>query len=143
MVSVPPLLSSSVRKWGDGEPFNKYAPIVNNVTGKRAKLGCVAVSCAMMMSYYKWPNKYSYAGVDWDAINNEKCNDTLCKLLLMMGSEVELHTQYGEDYSYSNVDNIVQVFDQFYYSYESFGKNVYNFDVSSASAVKSQLPRLM
>ncbi|MDE7414079.1 MAG: C10 family peptidase [Muribaculaceae bacterium] len=145
-VSVAPLLNPNVRKWGDGEPFNKYAPIVEIPSGKRAKVGCLPVSCAMLMTYDRWPNSYDFAHYDWDAITNDKCNDTLCKMLVTMAGYRELNTRYGRDETISNIDMITvdHMLRSFYSGIVTDnGKKLKDFDVSSASKVYEQLPLIM
>ncbi len=139
-VSVEPLLPDNVRKWGTGAPFNSNTPLVS---GQRSKLSCAALSCAMMMSCYRWPDVYKYSYIDWGDIINNNCHDTLCQILADMGKSYMLNTTYGVNESFSNVENIQNVFDQYYYGYYTDGLNLKNFDVSSKEKVRSQLPVLM
>ena len=145
-LSVAPLIPASVRKWGDGEPFNKYAPIINNTSGKRAKVGCVPVSCAMLMSYYKWPTIHEFVGYDWDAIINDQCNDNLCKLLKRIGSSNHLNMQYGEKESICDIEMIKMnhmLNDLYCGITTNHGSTLITFDVSSRQRILEQLPLLM
>lgn len=139
-VSVAPKLSSKVRKWGTGSPFNKYTPLIE---GQHAKVSCAAISCAMLMSCYQWPNVKVFSSIDWNAIINNNCDDQLCQILRTMGNPLLLDTSYGLNRSYSSEENIANVFQFYYYSYESYGLNLSNFDVSTEYKVSGQLPLLM
>ena len=39
-------------RWGQGEPFNRLAPVVD---GERAVAGCVPLAMAMIMRFHTWP----------------------------------------------------------------------------------------
>lgn len=72
--SVPPLLDGV--KWGQSAPYNISAPMLN---GKKTLIGCVSLSIAMIMNYYKWPKlgtEHVYATpndelfkVDWSKLS--------------------------------------------------------------------------
>lgn len=51
--SVSPLLGNI--KWNQGSPYNQLCPVINNTTGEKAVVGCVATGMAQVMKYYQWP----------------------------------------------------------------------------------------
>lgn len=49
--SVEPLLSC---RWDQKDPYNRQCPI-DNITGRRTVVGCVATAAAQIMDYHKYP----------------------------------------------------------------------------------------
>lgn len=50
--SVGPLTADI--KWTQDSPYNALAPVIN---GSRSKAGCVATAVAIVLRYYKWPER--------------------------------------------------------------------------------------
>lgn len=53
---IAPLMET---KWGQGTPYNNYAPIIGN---EKAPTGCVATAMAQMMNYQRYPASASFEG---------------------------------------------------------------------------------
>ena len=53
---VPPFIKT---KWGQADPFNRKAP---EIDGQRPPVGCVAVTLAQSMNYYRYPAKAKFDG---------------------------------------------------------------------------------
>lgn len=109
---IGPLLSSAVRKWDQLEPFNYYTPqyydSLYNLT-RNTPVGCTAVACAQIMSFFKWPNSYRQFTFDWDQMVNLTtfyyCPTTLsiARLMYELGTSDNLSITYDKDGSGSNI----------------------------------------
>jgi hypothetical protein len=54
-------------EWGQGYPHNTECPVVTcEGTKKNAMVGCMAVACAQIMSYHKFPPSLDGNSFDWD-----------------------------------------------------------------------------
>ena len=56
---VTPLVTT---KWGQGTPFNNYAPSLKLYDGRKAPAGCVAIAMAQIMNYQKYPASAQFEG---------------------------------------------------------------------------------
>ena len=59
-------------KWGQGEPYNTFCPVVN---GETSITGCGATALAQVMKYHQWPVKGTGTGVCTDANGNSYSMD--------------------------------------------------------------------
>lgn len=121
-VQVAPLLGSSVRKWGQQEPYNLYCP---KISGETAFVGCASVACGLIMSYYMWPKNitqldYGYYKVDlpWRSMKNGGNNDKVAFLFHFLGTPKLLNMKYGVDHTIGSVarlDSIMPTFQKMGY----------------------------
>lgn len=56
---IKPLLTT---KWGQGTPFNNYAPSLKLYDGRKAPAGCVAIAMAQCMNFQKFPASAKFEG---------------------------------------------------------------------------------
>ena len=110
---VAPLLTPSVREWGQGNPYNLECPFL---TGGRAKVGCSALAIGQIMSYYNWPQSYNGVPFYWDYMKRGLYNTGVMYLLAFLGEENNLNMQYGvlESISFME-DRLEDTFENFGY----------------------------
>ncbi len=51
-------------KWDQSSPYNKFCPMDPNDSDKRCIVGCVALSMAQIIEYWKYPNSVSFTEAD-------------------------------------------------------------------------------
>ena len=91
---VDPLLHKNISVWDQGEPFNKYCPIVS---GKRGVTGCGPLAVATLMAHYKWPNKMNNRVINWDAIVEGNDYDKIARLIEDLAAPEYLNATYSKD----------------------------------------------
>jgi hypothetical protein len=123
--AVAPLLRSS---WDQGKYYNYYCPEADGGPDDKALVGCVAVSMAQVMYYYRYPatGQGSHNGInfgsttyEWDNMMDDLSgyNTSTAKLLYHVGESVDMN--YGADGSGAYTPDCVDAL-------------VYNFKYSSA-----------
>ena len=123
-VVSPPMLSVSVRKWGQRAPYNDECPIVN---GLRTPTGCVPLAVGQVMTYFDHPASYGGTVFDWKKMKNGEDNATVAKLLRILGDKNNLAAEYGIDKTGkvtgeatgTDIDNIPRAFNNFGYDFNS------------------------
>ena len=88
---VAPLLTASVRGWGQGSPYNKLCIIDGN---QYAYVGCAAVAVGQIMSYYNYPNPFGDIYFNWTLMKNGMDYDDVALLLRLLGDEDNLDMEY-------------------------------------------------
>ncbi len=110
--AIEPMLTT---EWDQSYPYNAYCPLYD---GYRTVAGCVAISVAQTMNYFKWPKNeipsisYEWNNqklttdpftIDWDnMVDNyisgytDKQRDAVAKLVQAVG--YALHTDYNTSY---------------------------------------------
>lgn len=143
-VSVAPLLHSNVRMWGQETPFSTYTPMVSQdgVT-KHAPVCCVALSTAMMMSYYEWPETHNGRSYNWREIKNSMGTDDLFYLLWELGKPGNLNVTYGFENSSSHTDYCYRTFENYDYTINDCEITLEQIDLTFYSTVRAKLPLLM
>lgn len=98
-VLVAPLLTYEVRNW-DQMSLNKYIKLKY---GQDYPVGCVALSCAQIMSNNRWPDKWPVNGYssatekytfDWETMRNKRVDDQTARLLEILGRSQNLSITY-------------------------------------------------
>ncbi len=117
-----PLIAEYVQEWGQSYPYNIFCPRQWNATTEEYEhglVGCSAIACGMVMSYYEWPNGYGDHKFKWDIVKTVKYvygNDTSAQLLLYdLGKPECLNIKYGLEGSSASVDNFPTAFEKFNY----------------------------
>jgi len=108
-------------KWGQGDPYNKYCPIINNAP---TLTGCVATAVAQLMAIYKYPESYDNYSFSWKdmmsskyGINcSDKGQDNIARLMKQLGLQNNLDTSYGNEASGAKTENIIRTLKSFGYS---------------------------
>ena len=145
-LSVNPLISENVRKWGQGAPFNSATPISNGV---RSKTGSAALSFAMLMTYHEWPPFIikPLINIDWESIKNHSYTPQLGTILYTLGQNI--YTRYGKDYSGTDIQKNCAAIehilaDNWTYTFIPADEpQLKNFNFSCVDSIKSQLPAIM
>lgn len=116
-----PLLTSAVREWSQGTPFNTFCPIKDN---KRCLAGCAPVAIAQLMTFYECPRQYGIYTFDWNQMKTWTTNDYYfngvsengaARLIREIGTEGNMGTKYGLDGSGSPLKNYKRTFKTFEY----------------------------
>lgn len=126
--AVAPLLNKIA--WGQGSPYNSFCPQVSDVEPeKNALVGCVPVSMAQIMGYYKYPLRgrgaYAYTQddvlytlnlhlqtFDWSKMKDtyqKTENDTVSLVplaRLMATASVSVAAMFGEKNTSANIYNV-------------------------------------
>lgn len=85
-----PLLAESVRSWGQYSPYNMYYDKIN---GQLPPTGCTVTACAMLFSYYKWPQAYNGHYFPWDGMISGSCDDRVARLMKVISDKENLNIQ--------------------------------------------------
>ena len=72
ITTYTPMLNANVRLWDQGDPFNSEIAFMGN-SPIRPKVGCIPLAMGMVMTFFEWPNRYSYktdtpASFNWSII---------------------------------------------------------------------------
>ena len=57
--AISPIMTT---KWGQGTPYNNYAPAIKSNNGQKAPAGCVAIALAQIMNFQKYPASAEFTG---------------------------------------------------------------------------------
>lgn len=117
-VTVRPLLATAVRQWHQYYPYNIYCPMVQRPQSmpENPAVGCVGISTAQILSYYKYPNTIDVLNLDWDLITTTPQNNLTSSLLAKIGEAQFLNLDYG-------IPNTGGSSDRAYYTYYALGYN--------------------
>ncbi|MBR4887009.1 MAG: C10 family peptidase [Muribaculaceae bacterium] len=96
---VAPLLTPSVREWGQGLPYSSQC---FTSEGYQAKVGCAAVAVGQIMSYHSWPQSYNGISFYWNSINNGGSYMNLAQFLRQLGNPENLDMTYGRGGQFDN-----------------------------------------
>lgn len=106
--TIPACLTTN---WGQGHPYNKYAP--QTPIGYRALTGCVATAVGQLMVYHKHPKIVNGVSIDWNLLQtknptqNAQCADQVALLLRYLGDQ--LHNKWGEESTSAYTDESCKV----------------------------------
>lgn len=94
---VPPLLTKSVQKWGQKDPYNIYCPVLTDSEGNsgNAVVGCPALAVGIAMTYFEKPKSYNGYSFNWSAMKNGSDNNGAARLLQQVGLKQNMNIQYG------------------------------------------------
>lgn len=136
-VEVAPLLNLSVRKWGQGAPFNQYCPLKNN---QRTKVGCGPLAAGMLMSYFEWPTKYNGYSFNWSVMKSNSSSTDIARLLKEIGNSENMNTNYGTEGSGSDPANFVRTFTNM--GYKSVTRTAFN-EAMALRQLRAKKPIIM
>lgn len=136
---VPPLFTTSVQKWSQTSPFNKYCPVFDD---ENAPVGCPALAFGMLISHFESPSSYNGYSFPWKAMKNGSNNDAVARMLQQVGLEENLDITYFSSSAAGILDilffdSMQRVCDNFGYDY-SFSiieENAMNVSLSSGSPI--------
>lgn len=103
IVRVKPMLPRKVADWNQHYPFNRYCFTEG---GSQALVGCVALSTAQLMSFFKYPEEYNGHKYDWDDIVTNHGSNSLALLLSDLGRHENLDMTYGTGESKTDTGNV-------------------------------------
>lgn len=150
-----PLMMS---KWDQNWPYNQMAPSAQFGPGGHAYIGCVAVSMAQYMYYYRYPltgngshgyyhNQYGYLSADfgnatynYNAMVNElngQTNDEVAKLLYHCAISVDMN--FGPNASGASAYDVLAAMQNYFgYSGDAYLKNSFH-DTTWKSMIRHEL----
>lgn len=113
--------------WGQGEPYNKYCPILNDNT---TMTGCVSTSVAQLMAIYKYPSSYKGYTFNWDEMTarptisycSKTGQDNIARLMQQLGLKENLDVSYGNETSSAPTKNSIRTLKAF--GYANGGKQI-------------------
>ncbi len=128
-------------KWGQGTPFNDYAPICPS-TQEKMPAGCAATAVAQIMAYHKFPasiriyttsstpSPYITTPIDWDAVRsvtkydgfiygNQTYRQQVANLFGMVQHDVKMN--FGCEGSGANIGSVMGAFREVGYWVENGG----------------------
>lgn len=77
--------------WHQRWPFNREC----DSAGRPAFVGCVPLSCALLMSIYRYPKSYQGRTLNWDDMLVNNNSDDIAWLLRKLGDKENLDVTYG------------------------------------------------
>lgn len=121
---VAPLLTKTVRNWHQEAPFNQLSPMVPNVDSteyKQAKVGCVPLAMAMIMSHYQYPKSYYSPSTDqiydfnWDLIRTCEYKYDVSRIVRELARTYNLNVNWGFEGTGTSPSKIPVAFKNFGY----------------------------
>lgn len=137
IVRVKPMLPRKVADWNQHYPFNRYCFTED---GSQAVVGCVALSTAQLMSYFKFPEEYNRHKYDWEDIVSNHDSNSLALLLSDLGRHENLDMDYGAGKSGALTSNVQRTLINFGYNNPD---TLQVFDIKQVNAVLSNNPVLV
>ena len=113
----PPMLSSSVRKWSQREPFNKFCP--TDSLGNHLSTGCTPLAVGQIMSFFEYPNSYNDTTFNWTEIKKGTDDNGVARLLAFLGDKNNLASNYTTKGTSTEVVNLKRTFNNFDYDFTS------------------------
>lgn len=104
---VYPMIWVAPSLWGQSEPYNTYCYTVN---GEKAKVGCAAVACGIIMSYYGWPSYINDTRLNWHGMKKYTVNHDIDFVFGKLGEKQQLDMQYGVKSSGASTVNLSRTF---------------------------------
>lgn len=104
---VYPMIWLAPSLWGQGEPYNTYC---YTTTGEKAKVGCAAVACGIVMSYYGWPSYINDKRLNWHSMKKYTTDHNIDYVFGKLGESQQLNMQYGVKASGASTANLSRTF---------------------------------
>lgn len=134
---IGPFLSPAVRNWHQNRPFNYYTPKCSEMNN--TPVGCAALACAQIMSFFKWPTNYYQFTFDWNqmevlttTIDGTPVYSGIPRLLYELGTSKNLDVTYTQDGSAANIKKHgKRTFEHFGYNTSGKFKSYSEYDLSN------------
>ena len=104
---VKPLIWRVPRQWGQKEPYNTYC---FTKKGEKALVGCLAVACGLVMSYYEWPTYIDGKYIGWHGMKKYTFDHDIDYVFGRLGEAEQLDMLYGKKISVAYMDNVSRTF---------------------------------
>lgn len=110
---VKPMIWSAPRLWGQDAPYNTYCFTKD---GKQAKVGCIAVACGIIMTYYSWPTFIDGVHIGWHGLKKYTFDHDVDYVFGKLGEPKQLDMDYGEEKSGALITNVYRTFERMGYN---------------------------
>lgn len=110
---VRPMIWKAPRLWGQGAPYNTYCFTKD---GKQAQVGCIAVACGIIMTYYSWPWDIDGVSIGWHGLKKYTFDHDIDYVFGKLGKPELLDMDYGEEGSGALITNVYRTFEKLGYS---------------------------
>lgn len=110
---VKPMIWRAPRLWGQDSPYNTYCFTKD---GKRAKVGCIAVACGIIMTYYEWPLFIDGVRIGWHGFKKYTFVHDVDYVFGKLGEPKQLDMDYGVDGSGALITNVCRTFERMGYN---------------------------
>lgn len=120
-----PLLNDVVAGMAQGVPYNSLCPY-NGV--EHAFIGCVPLSAAQVMAYYKWPKSAQGNTYNWDEMLEDANHKSWPILFEILGRKENIDVQYGYPHDPDNNSSLAYM-DSLQHTFKNYGYS----DISSSS----------
>lgn len=104
---VSPIIWRAPRQWGQGEPYNTYC---FTKSGEKAKVGCVAVACGIVMTFYDWPVYINDKHIGWHGMKKYTFDHDIDYVFGKLGEPKQLDMSYGVSSSGAYMENVSRTF---------------------------------
>lgn len=104
---VSPLIWLAPGLWGQEEPYNTYCYTKD---GKKALVGCAAVACGIIMSYYSWPSYIDGQRLNWHSMKKYTVDHKIDFVFGKLGEKKQLDMNYGVNASGASSANFSRTF---------------------------------
>lgn len=111
-VLVRPKIWRGPRLWSQDAPYNTYCFTKDK---KNAKVGCAAVACGIIMTYYEWPWFVDSVRIGWHGMKKYTFDHDIDYVFGKLGHPKLLNMQYGEYASSAPIGNVPRTFERFGY----------------------------
>lgn len=110
---VRPMIWKAPRLWGQDVPYNTYCFTKD---GKKAQVGCIAVACGIIMTYYSWPTFIDGVHIGWHGFKKYTFDHDVDYVFGKLGEPKQLDMDYGEEGSGASITNVYRTFERMGYS---------------------------
>lgn len=104
---VSPLIWLAPKLWGQESPYNTYCYTKD---GKKALVGCAAVACGIIMSYYSWPSYIDGQRLNWHSMKKYTVDHNIDFVFGKLGEKKQLDMNYGVNASGASSANFPRTF---------------------------------
>ena len=110
---VRPMIWKAPRLWGQDAPYNTYCFTTD---GKQAQVGCIAVACGIIMTYYEWPWTIDGVRIGWHGFKKYTFDHDVDYVFGKLGEPKQLDMDYGDEASGALITNVYRTFERMGYN---------------------------